>query len=204
MPPTRGRQFALVNEDHFQTRIPEHFVHQSEHGDYTVHHEYMPANAHGGGMPMMDEQHGWGEVSVEHRPTGRYVGRLRYAVETARRATSLKTQPLIHTENINVDEDHQGKGLTRTMHSVLGSGHPGAPVIAANELTTQGAEWRAHLARTSSAPHAQERVGWDSRADEQRVYRPANGAAPDALMHPGYAELDDSVLVAQRPYGRKR
>lgn len=214
---SRGPQFPLVNHAHFGESEPDlgGLRHTSQHGEYHVEHDFHfdgddPSGSSGYGVVRVKHPDALTGHAWDRKRSMQTVATLKYDLESMPRATSLRQQPLTHTEYIDVDPEHQGRGLTHIMQQTLQTAHPGAPNIASNELTGHGAQWRAHLAQTLRDPGMGQRIGWytseDQEVQEHRVFRPAPGQPSAALHDPGEFsasdhgpdEFDDRRLAKKR------
>jgi len=210
--PSRGPQFPLVNQDHFQRAEPYGqngltLTHTSQRGEYSVEHVFhhtSPTSGHGivrVKHPSFASRNPWDAKDTDHEGNTEQgtVAHLKYDLEQLPRATTMRPQPLTHTEYIDVHDSHQGKGLTGLMHDTLRRAHPGAPNIASNELTTYGASWRQHLAKSLRDPGMGQRVGWGGDEGMDRVVlRPGAGVSPGRLHEDEFVAESDNFVAKPR------
>lgn len=198
---TRGQQFPLHNTGYFHGTLPEGPGEGGYNSAGTLHHESSHSIQWGAGAGAFSQPlrvthtynptHQRGTIRLEGDQIGgpggsrEQVASLTYNLQHAERATSLRVQPVIHTEMIQVHDDYQGSGLASHMMSRLQQAHPGVSHPPSNHLSENGAEWRAH--RVTRGLDTGERIGfgpWESdpaKTEHPRIFRPVE---PEELDKP--------------------
>lgn len=203
--PTRGQQFPLHNSSHFSPDGGGNMMHKGTHSiawgaGAGTHHEHLEVEH--GYEPGHGENAGQGQVQLmtgdnSHGNPRRTIASLQYKVQHAERATSMRVQPVIHTEMVDVHEDYQNAGLANHMMGLVAKGHPGVGHPASNELTEYGAPWRAH--RVSKGLDSGERLAhgaWEGDGGNTwgpRIFRPAENTSASHLMEAGVFDPHDNA-----------